>query len=161
VPEAATTPEAAAAAAVAATATATSGPIVLLTRLARIVHRASTPDLLGISLKDLAALAYLRDHAGTTQQAMTEGLCIDANYCVLLLNELEAAGLAERRRDPADRRRHLVAMTDAGRAALEQAEHAQESIEDDVLAGLDPDERAVLADLLRRALDGAVRRPPS
>ncbi|MCK9921483.1 MarR family transcriptional regulator [Frankia sp. AgPm24] len=136
----------------------TSGPIVLLTRLARLVHRASTPELLGISLKDLGALAFLRDHARTTQQALAEGLCVDANYCVLMLNDLETAGLIERRRDPADRRRHLVAMTEAGRIALEHAEHAQESIEDEVLAGLDPAERDALTGLLRRALDGAGRR---
>ncbi|CAO5158170.1 Transcriptional regulator, MarR family [Frankia sp. AiPs1] len=141
-------------------AVVTSGPIVLLTRLSRLVHRASTPELLGISLKDLAALAYLRDHARTTQRALTEGLCIDANYCVLLLNELEAAGLAERRRDPADRRRHLVTVTEAGRLALERAEQAQETIEDEILAGLDPEERDTLTRLLARALDGAVRRPP-
>ncbi|WP_248832937.1 MarR family winged helix-turn-helix transcriptional regulator [Frankia sp. Mgl5] len=140
-------------------ATSTTGPIVLLTRLSRLVHRASTPDLLGISLKDMAALAYLRDHAGTTQQALTEGLCIDANYCVLLLNDLEAAGLAERRRDPADRRRHLVTMTETGREALERAEHAQESVEDEILAGLSREERATLARLLGQALDGAIRRP--
>ncbi|EFC82171.1 transcriptional regulator, MarR family [Parafrankia sp. EUN1f] len=137
----------------------TSGPIVLLTRLSRLVHRASTPELLGISLKELAALAYLRDHDRTTQRALTRGLCVDANYCVLLLNELEAAGLAERRRDPADRRRHLVTMTEAGRRALEQAEQAQETIEDEILAGLTPQERATLTQLLRQALDSAVRRP--
>ncbi|OHV20953.1 MarR family transcriptional regulator [Parafrankia soli] len=140
-------------------ATSTTGPIVLLTRLSRLVHRASTPDLLGISLKDMAALAYLRDHARTTQQALTEGLCIDANYCVLLLNDLEAAGLAERRRDPADRRRHLVTMTETGREALERAEQAQESVEDEILAGLSREERAILARLLGQALDGAIRRP--
>jgi DNA-binding MarR family transcriptional regulator len=137
----------------------TSGPIVLLTRLSRLVHRSSTPELLGINLKDLAALAFLRDHERTTQRDLTEGLCVDANYCVLLLNELEAAGLAERRRDPADRRRHLVTMTEAGRDALDRAERAQETIEDEILAGLTPDERATLTQLLRRALDGAARRP--
>jgi DNA-binding MarR family transcriptional regulator len=137
----------------------TTGPIVLLTRLSRVVHRRSTPDLLGINLKDLAALAYLRDHAITTQQGLTEGLCIDANYCVLLLNDLEDAGLAKRHRDPADRRRHLVTMTDAGRRALDRAEQAQESVEDEILAALSPEERATLAHLLRRALEGQQVRP--
>ena len=54
-----------------------------------------------------------------------------------------------------DRRRHLLAITPAGRGALERAEHAQESIEDEVLAALGPDDRAALRDLLRRALDEA------
>jgi DNA-binding MarR family transcriptional regulator len=133
--------------------THTSGSIVLLTRLARLVYRRSTEELLGIRLKELAALAYLRDHEAASQQALMQAFCLDANSCVLLLNELEAAGFAERRRDATDRRRHLVAITPAGRGALERAEHAQESIEDDVLAALGPEDRAALRDLLRRALE--------
>jgi DNA-binding MarR family transcriptional regulator len=129
-----------------------SGSIVLLTRLARVVYRASTEELLGIRLKELATLAYLRDHEDASQQALTQALMVDANSCVLLLNELEAAGYAERRRDPDDRRRHIVALTTAGRQALEHAERAQESIEDEVLAALDADERAALRTLLSRAL---------
>lgn len=134
--------------------THTTGSIVLLTRLARLVYRRSTEELLGIRLKELAALAYLRDHEAATQQTLMQAFCLDANSCVLLLNELEAAGYAERRRDAADRRRHLLAITPMGRQALEHAEHAQESIEDDVLAALGSDERRALRDLLRRALEG-------
>jgi DNA-binding MarR family transcriptional regulator len=134
-------------------ATHTTGSIVLLTRLARLVYRRSTEDLLGIPLKQLAALAYLRDHEAASQQALMQALCLDANSCVLLLNELEDSAFAERRRDAGDRRRHLVALTAAGRQALEHAERAQESIEDDVLAALGPVDRAALRDLLSRALE--------
>ena len=137
--------------------THTTGSIVLLTRLARLVYRRSTEDLLGIRLKELAALAYLRDHEAASQQALMQAFCLDANSCVLLLNELEDAGFAERRRDPTDRRRTSVALTPAGRQALERAERAQESIEDDVLAALGPAERAALRDLLSRALEGPSR----
>lgn len=133
--------------------TSATGSIVLLTRLARVVYRRSTEELLGIRLKELATLAYLRDHEQASQQALTLALCLDANSCVLLLNELEAAGYAERRRDASDRRRHLVALTTAGRQALERAERAQESIEDEVLAALGPDDRATLQRLLSRALE--------
>jgi DNA-binding MarR family transcriptional regulator len=132
----------------------TSGSIVLLTRLARVVYRSSPPSLLGISLKEVSVLAYLRDHGSVSQQALAEGLCTDANTCVLLLNELEAAGYVERRRDPADRRRHIVEITRGGGRALDRAEHAQESIEDEVLGALSLDERETLRLLLRRALEG-------
>ena len=71
------------------------GSIVLLTRLARLVYRRSTEELLGIRLKELMALAYLRDHAQASQQALSEAMHLDANNCVLLLNELE--GSASRR----------------------------------------------------------------
>jgi DNA-binding MarR family transcriptional regulator len=136
------------------------GSIVLLTRLARVVYRRSGEDLLGIRLKHLMALAYLREHQQASQQAFSEGMHLDANNCVLLLNELEGLGFATRQRDPSDRRRHLLTLTDAGRAALEHAERAQQTIEGDVLAALSPEERATLNDLLSRALEGT-RTPPS
>jgi DNA-binding MarR family transcriptional regulator len=118
------------------------------------VNRKSTPELLGQTLKELAALSFLRDFTETTQQTLTEGLCIDANYCVLLLNDLEADDLVERRRDPSDRRRHIVSMTPRGRKALHQAEAAQQTLEDDILGALNEEERSVLANLLRKAIDG-------
>jgi DNA-binding MarR family transcriptional regulator len=142
------------------TPTAT-GSIVLLTRLARLVYRRSTVDLVGMSLKDLAVLAYLRDSDGgmAAQQALAEALCIDANNCVLVLNELEEEGFIERRRDPADRRRHLVELTTGGRHALESAEQAQGSVEDDLLGALSPKEREELQRLLCRALEGQGQGP--
>jgi DNA-binding MarR family transcriptional regulator len=77
---------------------------------------------------------------------------MDANNVVLLLNELEELGHVSRLRDPSDRRRHLVQITPAGRAALSDAERAQAVIEDEVLAALDFDERRTLRELLSRAL---------
>ena len=136
------------------TETAATGSIVLLTRLARVVYRRSTVELVGISLKELGALAYLRDHPVAAQQTLTEALCIDANNCVLLLNDLETSGFVERRRDPVDRRRHLVVLTSSGKVALERAERAQESVEDELLGALNHEERATLQKLLSRALEG-------
>ena len=130
------------------------GSIVLLTRLARLVYLRSTEELLGIRLKELMALAYLRDHAQASQQALSEAMHLDANNCVLLLNELEGSGFATRQRDPTDRRRHIVELTEAGRQALEHAEQAQQTIEGDVLGALSASERATLRDLLSRALEG-------
>ena len=131
-----------------------TGPILLLTQLSRLVSRRSTPELLGQTLKELAALSFMRDFDEYTQQALTDGLCIDANYCVLLLNDLEAADYVERRRDPLDRRRHIVTMTEECRRALHRAEAAQQTLEDEILVGLNAQERSELAHLLRKALDG-------
>ena len=71
-----------------------AGSIVLLTRLARLVYRRSTEDLLGIRLKELMVLAYLRDHTPASQQTLSEAMQLDANTCVLMLNELEGSGFA-------------------------------------------------------------------
>jgi DNA-binding MarR family transcriptional regulator len=129
--------------------------MVLLTRLAKQVYRRSSEELLGMHLRHLMTLSYLRDHDRSPQQELAEALCMDANNVVLLLNELEDRGHISRLRDPHDRRRHLVELTAAGHKALKSAEKAQESIEDDVLRALDPQERAVLWQLLTRALYGS------
>lgn len=140
------------AAARAATRPAT-GTIVLLTRLARAVYLRSSVDLVGMNLRNMVVLAYLRDHPGSSQQVMTEMLSMDSNTGVLVLNDLEDLEYVERRRDPADRRRHLVDITDAGREALEAAELAQGSIEDEILGGLSTAERAAFRRLLVKALE--------
>ena len=79
---------------------------------------------------------------------------LDANAVVIILNELEAARHSVRRRDPDDRRRHIVELTATGRHALERADTARESLEDEVLAGLSAEERAALRGLIQRVLDG-------
>ncbi len=79
-------------------------------------------------------------------------LWLDPNNCVLLLNEIEDIGLVERRRDPADRRRHVVDITDEGRIALEHGERAQETIGDELLSALSDEERATLRSLLSRVV---------
>jgi DNA-binding MarR family transcriptional regulator len=131
------------------------GSMALLTRLAKQVYRRSGEDLLGMHMRHLMALSYVRDHDGGPQQELAEALCMDANNVVLLLNELEQLGFVSRLRDPSDRRRHLVGLTSAGSKALDKAEHRQETIEDEVLGALDPEERATLWRLLGRALRGA------
>ena len=130
-----------------------TGTIVLVTRLARAIYLRSSVDLVGMNLRNMVVLAYLRDHPSVSQQAMTEDLSMDSNTGVLVLNDLEDLEYVERRRDRADRRRHIVEITHAGLEALERAEVAQESIEDEMLDGLDPAERATLRLLLVKALD--------
>jgi DNA-binding MarR family transcriptional regulator len=136
-----------------ASARSGTGTIVLLTRLARAVFLRSSVDLVGMNLRNMVVLAYLRDHPGASQQTMTEDLSMDSNTGVLVLNDLEDLDYAERRRDPTDRRRHLVDLTDAGLDALERAELAQGSIEDEILSGLTTSERETFRRLLVKALE--------
>src|SRR5689334_1044597 len=91
------------------------GLVYLLTQLQKALHRRSSEELLGMKLKPYMALGYIRDHPGATQQELESVLFMDANTVVLILNELEAAGFSVRKRDPQDRRRHIVEMTAAGR----------------------------------------------
>ena len=133
--------------------------MVLLTRLAKQVYRRSSDELLGMQLRHLVALSYVRDHDACPQHELAEAFCMDANNVVLLLNELEQLGYVTRLRDPDDRRRHLVELTPAGAEALGRAEHAQEAIEDDVLQALDAERTRHPLAALTRALYGAEPKP--
>ena len=104
--------------------------------------------------KPYLTLGYVRDHPGVSQQELESSLFMDANTVVLILNELESGQLSLRRRDPNDRRRHIVEITAAGRRALEKADKARESLEDEVLRGLSADDKKTLRRLLERVLDG-------
>jgi DNA-binding MarR family transcriptional regulator len=128
------------------------GTVVMLLRLAKVIHKRSTEERLGIKLRQVMLLSYLRAGAPALQQQLCESLWLDPNNCVLLLNEMEEMGYVERRRDPADRRRHVVDITDEGRVALERAERAQETIGDELLSALNDDERATLRSLLSRVV---------
>ena len=135
------------------------GSMVLLTKLSRVVYRRATEAVLGMSLKAYSALASAREQPNISQQAFCEAVHLDPNNCVLLLNALEADGLVERRRDPADRRRHIVSLTPHGQHALEKADRALETVEDDVLGCLSPDERASLHRLLLCVMQGTPAEP--
>lgn len=134
------------------------GTMVLLSRLAKQFYRRSDEDLLGMQLRHLVALAYVRDHESCPQQELADAFCMDANNVVLLLNELEDMSYVARKRDPHDRRRHLVELTAAGRSALAATDRAQQQLEESVLGALDAEERRTLLALLVRALAGAETR---
>jgi DNA-binding MarR family transcriptional regulator len=131
----------------------TPGVTVLLTQLTKVIYRRASEELLGMRVKQFSTLAVLRDHSPIPQQELGESLCVDANNLVLLLNDLEASEFALRRRDPTDRRRHLVEITEEGLRALDTAEKGIESVEGDVLASLSSQERVELQALLAKALD--------
>ena len=128
-----------------------SNSIVLLIQLTRSVYRRASEDVLGLKLKAYMVLTNLR--AGALPQAdLCASMQMDANNTVLLLNDLEGKGYVERRRDPADRRRHIVAITDSGHEALARAERAMESLEAEVFGPLGAEDRATLRELLARAV---------
>jgi DNA-binding MarR family transcriptional regulator len=128
------------------------GSLVLAIRLSRLVYRLATEDVLGMRLKQFLALSTLAHTPGMGQRQFGESLHLDPNNTVLMLNDLEAAGWVERRRDPDDRRRHTVELTAGGRKALTRAERALDGLEEGVLDALSPEERATLRELLARAV---------
>ena len=130
------------------------GLVPLFMQVQKAFNRRTGEDVLGMRFKPYMVLCFVRDHPGTSQQELENALFLDANTVVLILNELEAAQFSVRRRDPNDRRRHIVEITAAGRRALERADKARESLEDEILGPLDADERKTLRKLLERVLEG-------
>lgn len=131
----------------------------LIDHLARLARGRADAALAGVGLRlrHVVALTLLRDHGDATQQSLVASLRLDPSNLVGLLNELEDDGLIARRRHPDDRRRHVVAITPAGRERLVAADAALEGVEDEVLAGLEAGERAQLYALLFKAAGGQVR----
>src|SRR5207249_1383090 len=100
-----------------------------------------------------------------TQGEIADALAYDRGQLVGLLDDLEERGLVERQRDPVDRRRQSVRMTPEGKRALAKLRTLALRLEDDFLAGLDEQERAmlhtVLRDLARRHLPHCAFEPKS
>jgi DNA-binding MarR family transcriptional regulator len=90
-----------------------------------------------------------RGDAGT-QLAMAHRLGVDRTVMTYLLDDLEKAGLVERKPDPADRRARRVVLTEDGTARLCDVERRLRRVEEHVLGPLDPAERDTLRTLLQR-----------
>lgn len=125
-----------------------------LTRLTRRVYASATAEVLGMNLKQVTMLAALRDQGELPQIMICDMMRTTQNTVVTWLNELEADGYVSRIRDPDDRRKHNVALTEKGASALERAETELRRLEDEMLSGLNADERTQLRRLLTKALDG-------
>jgi DNA-binding MarR family transcriptional regulator len=128
--------------------------LALITHLAQVVRRdadQALADVDGMRPRHLVALTLLRDHGPMAQAGLGEALRLDPSNVVALLNDLEARGLVARRRDPDDRRRHIVELSDGGARALDRAETGFAAVEDDILGALSADERRTLHGLLLRA----------
>jgi DNA-binding MarR family transcriptional regulator len=102
----------------------------------------------GLTPRHRLVLMELAKDGPTSQQSLLETLSVDASVLVSILNDLEREGLAKRRRDPADRRRHIVEMSSSGCEVLDHVEQAVSQAEAELFAELDQAERDQLHELL-------------
>src|ERR1700754_1775565 len=104
----------------------------------------------GLTRAQWAVLAYVARNEGSNQAALADMLEIEPITLVRLLDKLEAAGLVERRPDPADRRVRRLYLTEATGPLLGQLQDLASETRESALAGLSESERRQLTDLLMK-----------
>jgi DNA-binding MarR family transcriptional regulator len=124
--------------------------VFLLGRLGITAKKQAMEELeaAGFSGYDYGVLALAAEGACKTQGTIADALGLDRGQLVGLLDGLEERGLIERKRDPADRRRHTVVLTSEGKRQLARLRSIVKRIEDEFFAALDADERQQLHELL-------------
>jgi len=124
------------------------GLLFRLTENLRQRFAARSADL-DLSFAQAMALRELDDPL--PMRELAQRLCCDASNVTGIVDHLEARGLVERRVAPADRRVKNLVLTDAGRD-LRCRHRTSLTVDLPLLDELSPDERRVLADLLRRGV---------
>lgn len=124
----------------------------LLVQLGTHRHRRFTERLTPLDLhpRHFGMLSQLAVNEGQSQQALSVALGLHRSAVVALVDDLEHRGLAERRRDPVDRRAYTLYLTPTGRKVLAELELLAEKDEDELLTALDVSERSTLISLLQR-----------
>jgi DNA-binding MarR family transcriptional regulator len=114
-------------------------------------RRAEVSARLGMSFIRIKALRHLAQNPMTMRE-LAESLAVDAPYTTVVVDDLEERGLAERRSDPADRRRRIVAVTTEGRRLARKAWQILDE-PPPALAALAPEDLAHLDRIMRALLD--------
>jgi DNA-binding MarR family transcriptional regulator len=111
----------------------------------------------GLSMARTKVLRRLREQGPARQNVLAADFGLSPHSITDLVDGLERLGLAERRPDPTDRRAKLVAITDAGGAALDVANATRERLFTQVFGALNEADRVTFLRLLEH-LDEAARR---
>lgn len=115
-------------------------------------------DELGVGVRAYCALAKAID--GEYTQRELAGLAwMDRTTMVDTLDDLEAAGLAQRRMSPRDRRVRVVAVTPKGARLLARADRVVADLYDEVLAGVSARDRDGFVHVLEHLIEGPLARP--
>lgn len=141
------------------------GVVGRISRLSRTFARSVGATLArhGLQPDEFDVLATLRRSGAPYRLTPTQlrgSMMITSATVTHRLDKLEQRGLVARRPDPSDRRGLLVGLTDEGRELVDRALDDHVANEHDLLAGLTPRDRELLADLLRRLAVSAEQAPP-
>jgi MarR family transcriptional regulator, transcriptional regulator for hemolysin len=129
--------------------------MVLLSQTAHALSSELTAALreLGISPRAHCVLSKAMA-GGQTQSRLAELAALDKTTMVVTVDELERAGLAERRTSSTDRRARIIEVTPAGEKLVAEGERIVSRVYNDVLSVLPPGEREAFVDALGRLVGG-------
>jgi|SRR5580704_14558763 MarR family transcriptional regulator for hemolysin len=123
-----------------------------LTQVSRAVSRAFDDALAaaGGSLPVWLVVLNLKTRSLANQRALAEAMGIREATLTHHLNAMEASGLVTRERDPANRRVHVVSLTEAGEQAFVRLRAAAMTFDRQLRRGITDEDAATLSELLGR-----------
>jgi MarR family transcriptional regulator, lower aerobic nicotinate degradation pathway regulator len=126
---------------------------LLLAQAGRAVTRRFQDALspMGVRPRPMSLLFILRE-APMSQQQLAAVIDIAPTNLVGLLNDLEKHRLVRRVRDPADRRRHVVEITQRGLKRADEVAVKGRAVEDEFFSALTAEERQQLKQMLQRVV---------
>jgi len=143
-------------------APAKSGPdlFFLLSQASHVLTTELTAGLDDLGITPRAHCVLSKAMRGElTQHELAEQCGLDKTTMVVTVDELERAGLAERRSSKADRRARIIVVTEAGRRIAAQADAIVARIHHDVLGALPAGERDAFVAGLVRLVDARLSTP--
>lgn len=141
--------------------TGTPNLALLLSQAGHALQTELTVSLAALGISPRAHCVLSTALTAEHTQARLADLCgLDTTTMVVTVDELEKAGLAERRLSTTDRRVRIVAVTEAGREMVARAQEIVASVYDDVLGTLPGPERQPFVDALERLVAGRLADPP-
>lgn len=91
----------------------------------------------GLKPKHAGLMALLASGAAASQQEIARTMRVTPSLVVGLADHLEELGAVGRERDPGDRRRQILTLTDRGRELLDVCTSTASAIDEELTAGLD------------------------
>ena len=128
-------------------------------RVATVGARLTSTRLPLEARSDFAVLAALHEYGELSQADIGRRLGLDRNNVNGIVTRLERTGQVVRTADASDRRRNVVALTEAGGRRLSELQAYADDVQNDLLAALDAGEREQLRVLLEKVLDAHPAQP--
>jgi DNA-binding MarR family transcriptional regulator len=138
--------------------------LLYLMKQVELAVRARLDELVrpaGLTALQYTALTVLERHPNLTSAHLARNSFVTAQSMADMVASLRSRDLIDRHQDPADRRRLVLSLTDAGRALLEDYRQPVADLETEMLSGLSVDEATTLREAMLSCREALNRRDVS